>query len=122
MPMTYSDAIVSIEQNNWFRSRVREATSIYSNYLLNAATDDPEYASKISAGTRIASSADMVISTLMFTLSGDAEVLAAGPAIADAQLQMIVEKTIVKFYPVQPVTPAALGYYPPPPLPMRPPQ
>ena len=120
MPMTYSDAQASIQHNNWFQSRVQQAVSVYSNYLLNATAEDPEYDAKINAGMSIARQSAMVVQTLMFTLAGDAEVLAAGPAIPDAQLQMIVEKTVQKFWPVT-STPAGM-YYAAPPLPVRPPQ
>lgn len=112
MAMTYSDAIASIEQNNWFKTRVRESTSIYVNYLLNTPVEDEQYDTKVSAGTRMAQQANMVVDTLMFTLSGDQEVLTAGPAIPEAQLQLIVEKTIIKFFPVSPV-PAGSMYTPP---------
>ena len=121
--MNYTETSAAIYANAWFRDRVRVATSTYANYLLNAATDDPEYAAKINAGTRISQQNDMIVNQLMFTLSGDSEVQAAGPSIADAQLQLIVEKTIVKFVPVQPVTPAGMGYaYPTPPAPPPRPQ
>jgi hypothetical protein len=123
MAMTYSDAQISIEQNNWFRGRVRNATSIYANYLLNTPVEDPDYDSKIQGGTRIAQQADMVVNQLMFTLAGDSEVLTAGPAIPDTQLQQIVEKTIIKFHPI-PVTPAGMTpmqmrYLPPRPAPVQ---
>jgi hypothetical protein len=123
MPMTYTEADASILNNDWFRRRVRVSVSTYTNYLLNTATDDPEYDSKISAATRLANSSEMVVNTLMFTLCGDVEVQTAGPAIPDAQLQLIVEKTIVKLYPQPPTPPPALmgvGYYPPPPVPPLP--
>lgn len=116
--LSLSDSQISLEQNNWFRSRVRAATSKYSNYLLNTPDTDADYEAKINAGMRIANSADMVVSTLMFTLSGDAEVVAAGPGIDDATLQTVVEKTIKKFYPITPVMAPGMmpgAYYPPPP-------
>jgi hypothetical protein len=119
MPMTYSDANASIMNNGWFRDRVRTATSTYANYLLNTDVADPDYDAKINAGMRIAQQSEMVVNTLMFTLSGDVEVQAAGPAIPDAQLQLIVEKTIKLFYPVTPspammTSPGMPGYYPRP--------
>ena len=122
--LTLSDSQISLEQNNWFKGRVRTATSKYSNYLLNTATTDVEYEAKVNTGMRIAREADSAVQTLMFTLSGDAEVVAAGPGISDTQLQLIVEKTIKKFYPVQP-TPAMYPphyYVPaqPPPAPPKP--
>lgn len=101
MALSYSDAIASIKNNNWFRTRVEEATSIYTNYLINTGTEDPNYDAKTQAGTRIASQSGQVVENLMFTLSGDQEVIQAGPAIPEAQLQMIVEKTLNKLYPVQ---------------------
>ena len=118
MAMNYTEAS-TLENNSWFRDRVRISVSSYTNYLLNTPIEDPEYDAKQALATRIAQQNAMVISTLMFTLSGDAEVQAAGPAIPDLQLQAIVEKTINKFYPLQPVTPTGV-YYPPPPM-MRPP-
>jgi hypothetical protein len=99
--MNYTEAKAAIEDNNWFRNRVRVATSKYSNYLLNTPTDDPEYDLKIDAAKKLSTQSNMVIDTLMFTLSGDQEVLDAGPCIDDTQLQQIVEKTIKKFYPIQ---------------------
>ena len=99
--MNYTEA-QTIERNSWFRDRVRNATSVYTNYLLNTAVEDENYDAKIQAATRIVNSIDSVVQTLVFTLSGDAEVQAAGPAIPDAQLQQIVEKTINKFYPITP--------------------
>ena len=106
--MSYSDAVASIKNNNWFRTRVEEATSVYSNYLLNAPTEDPDYEVKIQAGTRLAQQYLSVVDTLMFTLSGDQEVITAGPAIPEAQLQSIVEKTINKLYPVSTTTPQGM--------------
>ena len=103
--LTYSDSQVSIRQNNWFRGRVETATSKYTNYLINTPPSDPSYDAKSQAGTNLARQSSQAVETLMFTLSGDAEVLAAGPAIPDNTLQMIVEKTINKLYPVQVVTP-----------------
>lgn len=104
MAMNQTEAS-TLEKNSWFRDRVRVCTSTYSNYLLNTGVEDPEYENKVNAGVRIAQQADSAVQTLMFTLSGDAEVQIAGPAIPDAQLQAIVEKTIQKFYPITPVTP-----------------
>lgn len=101
MALTFSDAIASIKNNNWFRTRVEAATSNYTNYLINTDPSDPNYDAKIQAGTRLASQSQQAIETLMFTLSGDQEVIQAGPAIPEAQLQMIVEKTLNKLYPVQ---------------------
>jgi hypothetical protein len=111
MAMTYTEA-AQLKNNPWFVQRVDVATSTYANYLLNTPVADPEYAEKINAGTRLCRESAMVSQTLMATLIGDAEIQAAGPCIADAQLQMIVEKTIVKFYPVQ-VAPAGMMYGPP---------
>ena len=105
MPMTYTEAS-QLPNNMWFRDRVRVAISTYANYLLNADAADPEYDQKISAGTRIANQSDYVLQTIMFTLQGDSEIQAAGPCIPDAQLQLIVEKTIQKFFPVEPPPPA----------------
>lgn len=102
MPMTYTEA-AALERNTWFVERVRVAVSTYANYLLNTPVDDPQYGSKIALAQKLASQSQLVVSTLMFTLSGDAEVQAAGPCIADAQLQAIVEKTIQKFYPLPPL-------------------
>ena len=122
MPMNYTESSASIFKNEWFKDRVRIATSSYVNYLLNTAPEDPEYAEKINAATRMTQQYENIVSQLMFTLSGDAEVIAAGPAIADAQLQAIVEKTIAKFFPVQPLPPTFLAapqfvVSPPPPMP-----
>ena len=102
MAMTYSDTQFSIEQNMWFRSRVRVAVSTFSNYLLNTPEEDPDHQPKVDAGIRLAQQIESVMQTLMFTLAGDAEVQAEGPAITDSQLQQIVEKTINKFWPVVP--------------------
>lgn len=109
--MTYSDAAASIQNNPWFRSRVQVSTSKYSNYLLNTPVEDAEYDQKIAAGTRIAQQSSQIVESLMFTLSGDQEVLDLGPAITDTALQAIVEKTIVKLWP-QPATPAGFGAQP----------
>lgn len=120
MPMTYSDANASIYTSDYFRGRVRTATSSYTNYLLNADVADPDYDTKTAVGTRLAQQADMIVSQLMFTLAGDAEVQTEGPAISDATLQMIVEKTIKKLYPpesIVPPTSAFAGPY----YPMKPP-
>jgi hypothetical protein len=100
--MNYTEAKAAIEDNNWFRNRVRVATSKYSNYLLNTPVEDSEYTEKIEAAKKLSTQSNMVIDTLMFTLSGDEEVLNVGPCIDDAQLQMIVEKTIKKYYPIVP--------------------
>ena len=106
--MTYSDSAASIQNNQWFRSRVQVSTSKYGNYLLNTPTSDAEYAEKVAAGTRIAQSYFQIVDSLMFTLSGDEEVLLAGPAITDAALQPLVEKTIVKLWPTTPGAPAGM--------------
>lgn len=100
--MTYVEA-AQLARNTWFVERVGVAVSTYTNYLLNTGEEDPLYASKISVAQKLASQSSVVVNTLMFTLSGDAEVQAAGPCIGDQQLQAIVEKTIQKFYPVPPV-------------------
>jgi hypothetical protein len=104
--MTYSDSAASIQSNVWFRGRVQVATSKYANYLLNTPTDNEEYESKTAYGTRITQAYMQIVDSLMFTLSGDAEVITAGPAISDSQLQSIVEKTIVRVFPPTPATPA----------------
>jgi hypothetical protein len=120
MAMNYTEAN-TLMTNSWFRDRVRVSTSTYANYLLNTDAEDPEYDQKINAATRLANQSEMVVNTLMFTLCGDAEVQLAGPAIPDAQLQAIVEKTILKFWPIQPAPPVTFGMspnmYPPPPPP-----
>jgi len=105
MAMTYTEA-AQLALNPWFRDRVKVAVSGYTNYLLNADTADPEYAEKQEVATRIAREADMVTHTMLFTLSGDPEIQSVGIGMPDAQLQMIVEKTIKKFYPVEPAAPA----------------
>jgi hypothetical protein len=107
--MTYSDSAASIQQNQWFRSRVQVSTSKYANYLLNTPTDDEDYAARVSAGTRLASQYSQIVDQLMFTLSGDTEVIAAGPAIPDVTLQPLVEKTINKLYPAN-ATPAGFHH------------
>lgn len=120
--LTYSDSAASIRTNMWFRSRVEIATSTYANYLLNTPTTDADYASKTAYGTRITQSSTMIVDTLMFTLSGDAQVIAAGPAIPDVDLQSIVEKTIVKVFPMPPAPtePATAGMqFPTGPLPQH---
>ena len=99
MAMNYVEA-AQLARNTWFVERVGVAISTYTNYLLNAALEDPLYNAKISVATKLASQSSVVLNTLMFTLAGDAEVQAAGPCISDAQLQAIVEKTIAKFYPI----------------------
>lgn len=110
MAMNYTEA-GTLQTNSWFKDRVRIATSVYSNYLLNTPTDDPQFDAKQSVATRIAQQYEMVVNQLLFTLSGDSEVQTAGPAIPDSQLQQIVEKTIVKFYPIQ--SPPAMGTFSP---------
>lgn len=99
--MTYTEA-ASLERNTWFIERVRVAVSTYANYLLNTPIEDALYEQKVTVATNLAKQSQAVVSTLMFTLAGDAEIQAAGPCIADPQLQMIVEKTLQKFYPVVP--------------------
>jgi hypothetical protein len=106
MAMTYTEAS-ALERNTWFVDRVRVSVSTYANYLLNTPEDDPQYAQKIGAAQRLSSQSALVVNTLMFTLSGDAEIQAAGPCIGDPQLQMIVEKTLLKLYPVPPAPVAA---------------
>jgi hypothetical protein len=108
--MTYSDSAASIRNNQWFRSRVDVATSKYSNYLLNTPDTDAEHANKWAAGKYIATNSGTIVESLMFTLAGDSEVLAAGPAIPDVQLQSIVEKTISKLYSANAMAP--VGYAP----------
>ena len=103
MALTFSDANASIFVNEWFKGRVRTASSNWVNYLLNTATNDPEYDAKVSAGQRIATQSEHVVQTLMYTLAGDTEVQAAGPGIPDATLQILVEKTIKLFWPVTPL-------------------
>lgn len=101
--MNYTETSAAIFNNAWFKDRVRVATSNYANYLLNTPVEDPEQADKLAVATRITQQYEIIVGQLMFTLSGDAEVQAAGPAIADGLLQTIVEKTIVKFVPATPV-------------------
>ena len=113
--MTYSDSAASIRNNAWFRSRVDVATSKYANYLLNTPVEDAEYTTKTVYGTRITQSSSMIVEQLMFTLSGDAEVLTAGPAIPDLQLQSVIEKTITKVFP--PTTTPAMATFGAGPLP-----
>ena len=118
MAMNYTEAS-TLERNSWFRDRVQVSVSTYTNYLLNTPTDDPDYDSKTAAGTRMAQQYQTMVSTLVFTLSGDSEVQAAGPAIPDPQLQSIVEKTINKLWPVGgSVAPGGFAgpYVPPPPV------
>jgi hypothetical protein len=122
MPATYTDTNASIYLNDWFKGRVRVALSTYVNYLYNAAPEDENYDIKIQAANRLTSQAEMMVMQLVFTLSGDMEVQTAGPAIPDATLQMIVEKTIKKMVPIVPAAPP-LSYGPvsyPPPPPFRP--
>ena len=110
MPMTYTEA-AALERNTWFVERVRVAVSTYANYLLNTPAEDPQYQAKIAQAQQLSKQNALVVSTLLFTLCGDAEVQAAGPCIADAQLQAIVEKTIQKFYPLPP-PPEVVHNYP----------
>ena len=98
--LTYSDANASIFSSDWFKGRVRVATSNYVNYLLNTDAADPDFDAKIQLSTRLTNQYEQVVSQLMFTLSGDAEVQAAGPSIDDPTLQLITEKTLKKFFPV----------------------
>jgi hypothetical protein len=121
--MNYTETSAAIFNNAWFKDRVRVATSNYANYLLNTAPDAPEYSDNIAVATRITQQYEIIVGQLMFTLSGDTEVQDAGPAIPDVDLQMIVEKTIVKFIPAQPpvMTPTGrVRYAPPAPVPPRP--
>jgi hypothetical protein len=99
--VTYTESAQLI-RNPWFVERVSVAVSTYTNYLLNTGEDDPQYADKVGVAQRLASQSQHVVTTLLFTLTGDSEVKAAGPCIDDDALQMIVEKTIVKFYPIPP--------------------
>lgn len=119
MAMNFTETNASIYSSAWFRDRVRIALSHYVNYLLNTPTDDPEYQPKIDAATRMTQQYEAIVAQLMFTLSGDVEVQEAGPSISDATLQMIVEKTVKKYYPVIPA-PAFMAGYPPPPRPSYP--
>jgi hypothetical protein len=111
--LTYSDASTSIRNNAWFRSRVEIAISKKSNYLINTPIEDPEYETKQAYGQRLAQQAMMITDQLMFTLGGDSEILAAGPAIPDADLQPIVEKLLEKLYPPTTAAPVAAGMRPP---------
>jgi hypothetical protein len=101
--MNYTETSAAIFANAWFKDRVRVATSNYANYLLNTGAEDPEYNDKIAVATKITQQYEVIVGQLMFTLSGDSEVQAAGPAIPDEDLQPIVEKTLQKF--VLPPTP-----------------
>lgn len=111
--MTYTESAQLI-RNPWFVERVSVAVSTYTNYLLNTSEEDAQYADKVGVAQRLASQSQHVVTTLMFTLTGDPEVQAAGPCIPDATLQVIVEKTIVKFYPIPPPVPLpeAIPYRP----------
>jgi hypothetical protein len=102
MGLTYSDLNISIERNEWFRNRVRVSISYYTNYLLASDPATPDGAAAIAIATRLAQAPDQVLNTVMFTIAGDVDIVAAGPAITDAALQPIVEKTIQKFYPAPP--------------------
>lgn len=102
--MTYTESAQLI-RNPWFVERVSVAVSVYTNYLLNTGEDDPQQADKIGVAQRLASQSQHVVTTLMFTLTGDPEVQASGPCIPDDTLQIIVEKTIKKFYPIPPPAP-----------------
>ena len=121
MAMTYTEA-AQLRNNPWFVQRVDVASSTYANYLLNTPTDDPDYAAKIDAGTRLCRESSMVSQTLMATLIGDAEIQAAGPCISDTQLQQIVEKTIKKFYPVIVAPAFGMPFQPQPHMPPMPPR
>lgn len=115
MALTYSDVNTSIMENNWFRNRVRVSISTYANYLLNTGAEDAEYEAKVTTGQRIISGIDQAVQTILASLIGDVEIQGVGPTIPDNTLQMIVEKTVKKFYPVQPAAPspqAGMGSYP----------
>ena len=71
MAMNYVEA-AQLARNTWFVERVGVAISTYTNYLLNAALEDPLYNAKISVATKLASQSSVVLNTLMFTLAGDA--------------------------------------------------
>lgn len=110
MAMTYADIQASLEKNEWLKGRVRTAVSNFANYLLNTPTSDPEYDAKINSGMSLLRTIDTVMMTLMPALAGDSELQTAGPAITDALLQTLVEKTINKFWPVtaNPAVPMAV--------------
>jgi len=101
--MTYSDSNASVFQNEWFEGRVRVSTSKYADYLINSTVStDNDY------GLHIANNSLNIIPKLMFLLTGDPQVIAAGPSIDDATLQSIVEKNIQKLIPPGSVTPAVV--------------
>ena len=100
MAMTYSDIQASLERNEWLRGRCRTAVENFANYLMNTPTEDPDYDAKVNSGMGLLRSIDSVMMTLMPALAGDTELQAAGPAITDALLQTLVEKTVNKFWPV----------------------
>lgn len=100
MAMTYSDIQSSLEKNEWLKGRCRTATANFANYLMNTPEADPDYDAKVNSGMNLLRTIDTVMMTLMPSLAGDSELQAAGPAITDALLQTLVEKTINKFWPV----------------------
>jgi hypothetical protein len=105
MPANYTEAN-AIEKNSWFRDRVRESISVYANYLLNTAPEDADYDAKVSMAKQLIGTIDSLVIQMVFTLAGDQEVITAGPAIPDVQLQQIVEKTLAKTHPIIPNGPA----------------
>ena len=80
--------------------RARNGLSTYSNYLMNAEPSDPQYNAKIQAARNMGANPDTTVSSLLFWLSGDAEVKTQGDNISDQTLQSVVEKTLQKLYPL----------------------
>jgi hypothetical protein len=80
------------------RQRARNALLTYSHSLMNAEPSDPQYNAKIQAARNMGVNRDMTISSLLFWLSGDAEVKTQGDNISDQTLQSVVEKTLQKLY------------------------
>lgn len=95
-----------LEYSQGLRQRTRNALSTYSNYLMNTDPADPQYDAKIQAARNMGQTPDTNLTTLMFWLSGDAEVKTAGEAIDDATLQSVVEKILTKLFPLPSSTPA----------------
>src|ERR1700752_2003014 len=100
MAMNYTETSSTVFKSDWYKDRVRIATSKFVNYLLNTDTTDPEYNDKIAYATRLTQSYLSLVDQLMFSLSGDVEIQNLGASIDDATLQQIVEKTIKKYIPM----------------------
>lgn len=96
-----------LEYSAHLKQRARNALATYSQYLMNTDPADELYDSKINAARQMGAQPDQTVNALLFWLSGDAEVKAAGADITYTTLQSVVEKTLSKLFPIEPSTPPA---------------